>query len=118
MKIETPNSSSSSSVAKVKISNKKSKNKKIDHIETSLKESNRDLSPIKFKFGAVVALVLFIVFGLLNSLFDGKVVAKLPFKPFGIVMKMSDKGLHGDDVTNCSKPFLFQGEENDVVVPP
>ena len=108
MKIETPNSSSSSSIAKVKISNKKSKTKKINHIETSLKESSRDLSLIKFKSGAMVTLVLFIVFGLLNSLFEGKVVAKLPFKPFGIVMKMSHRGLHSDDVTNCSMPFLFQ----------
>ncbi|XP_030958614.1 calcium load-activated calcium channel homolog [Quercus lobata] len=118
MKTKTPNSSSSSSVAKVKISNKKSKNKKIDRIKTSLKESSRDLSLIKFKSSAVVALVLFIVFGLLNSLFDGKVMAKLSFKPFGIVMKMSDRGLHGDDVTDCSMPFLFQGEGNDDVVPP
>ena len=107
MKTETPNSLSSSSVAKVKISNKKSKTKKIDRVETSLKESSRDLSLIKFKSGVVVALVLFIVFGLLNSLFDGKVVAKLLFKPLRIVMKISDRGLHGDDVTNCSKPFLF-----------
>ncbi|KAM3690329.1 hypothetical protein ACB098_09G116300 [Castanea mollissima] len=108
MKTETPNSSSSSSsVAKVKISNKKSKTKKIDRVETSLKESSRDLSLFKFKSGAVVALVLFVVFGLLNSLFEGKVVAKLPFKPFGIVMKMSHRGLHGDDVTDCSMPFLY-----------
>ena len=106
MKTETPNSSSSS-VAKVKISNKKSKTKKIDRVETSLKESSRDLSLFKFKSGAVVALVLFVVFGLLNSLFEGKVVAKLPFKPFGIVMKMSHRGLHGDDVTDCSMPFLY-----------
>ena len=109
MKTETPNSSSSS-VAKVKISNKKSKTKKIDRVETSLKQSSRDLSLIKFKSGAVVALVLFIVFGLLNSLFEGKVVAKLPFKPFGIFMKMSHRGLHGDDVINCLMPFLFQVE--------
>ncbi|KAK1552674.1 hypothetical protein Q3G72_021377 [Acer saccharum] len=61
-----------------KISNKKSKTKKIDRVETSLKESSRDLSLFKFKFGAVVALVLFVVFGLLNSLFEGKVVGSWP----------------------------------------
>ncbi|KAH7554257.1 hypothetical protein JRO89_XS12G0146600 [Xanthoceras sorbifolium] len=44
----------------------------------AIKESSRDLSLFKFKSGAVVALVLFVVFGLLNSLFEGKVVAKLP----------------------------------------
>ncbi|GAY32705.1 calcium load-activated calcium channel [Citrus sinensis] len=97
MKIENP----------AKISTKKSKTKKIDRVETSLKESSRDLSLFKFKSGAVVALVLFVVFGLLNSLFEGKVVAKLPFKPFGIVMKMSHRGLQGDDATDCSMAFLY-----------
>ncbi|XWS59284.1 hypothetical protein CRYUN_Cryun08bG0108200 [Craigia yunnanensis] len=69
-----------------KLSNKKSKTKKIDRVETSLKESSRDLSLFKFKSGAVVALVLIVVFGFLNSLFEGKVLAKLPFKPIEIVI--------------------------------
>ncbi|KAF3442668.1 hypothetical protein FNV43_RR16584 [Rhamnella rubrinervis] len=86
---------------------KKSKTKKIDRVETSLKESSRDLSLFKFKSGAVVALVLFVVFGLLNSLFEGKAVAKLPFKPFGLLVKMSHRGLQGDDSTDCSMAFLY-----------
>lgn len=90
-----------------KINIKKSKTKKIDRVETSLKESSRDLSLFKFKSGGVVALVLFVVFGLLNSLFEGKVVAKLPFKPFGLVMKMSHRGLQGNDPTDCSMAFLY-----------
>ncbi|XP_050226349.1 uncharacterized protein LOC126676231 [Mercurialis annua] len=90
-----------------KIITKKSKTKKIDRVETSLKESSRDLSLFKFKSGAVVAFVLFIVFGLLNSLFEGKVVAKLPFSPIAIVRKMSHRGLQGDDATDCSMAFLY-----------
>jgi hypothetical protein len=34
-------------------------------------------------------------------------VAKLPFRPFGIVMKMSHRGLQGDDPTDCSMAFLY-----------
>ena len=90
-----------------KLNTKKSKTKKIDRVETSLKESSRDLSPFKFKSGGVVALVLFVVFGLLNSLFEGKVVAKLPFHPFGLLMKMSHRGLQGNDPTDCSMAFLY-----------
>ncbi|CAM8880229.1 hypothetical protein QQ045_020999 [Rhodiola kirilowii] len=86
---------------------KSSKVKKIDRFETTLKESNRDLSLFKFKSGAVVALVLFVVFGLLNSLFEGKPVAKLPFVPLRIVYKMSHRGLLGDDPTDCSMAFLY-----------
>lgn len=76
-------------------------------METSLKESNRDLSLFKFTSGAVVAIVLFVVFGLLNSLYDGKSVAKLPFVPLRIVQKMSRRGLSGDDPTDCSMAFLY-----------
>ncbi|XP_060177530.1 uncharacterized protein LOC132607536 [Lycium barbarum] len=89
------------------IQTKKSKTKKIDRVETSLKESTRDLSLFKFKSGFVVAVVLFMVFGFLNSLFEGKVVAKLPFIPFKIVQKMSHRGLPGDDMTDCSMAFLY-----------
>lgn len=98
MKTETPPNPSSL---------KKSKTKKIDRVESSLKESSRDLSLFKFKSGAVVALVLFVVFGLLNSLFEGKAVAKIPFVPIRLVQKMSHRGLQGDDATDCSMAFLY-----------
>ncbi|GMP87100.1 hypothetical protein CsSME_00039627 [Camellia sinensis var. sinensis] len=102
-KLETMKTDSNPS----KLSLKKSKTKKIDRVESSLKESSRDLSLFKFKSGAVVALVLFVVFGLLNSLFEGKAVAKLPFVPARIVQKMSHRGLQGDDPTDCSMAFLY-----------
>ncbi|XP_068658965.1 uncharacterized protein [Aristolochia californica] len=86
---------------------KSSKTKKIDRVESSLKESSRDLSLSKFKSGAVVAVVLFVVFGFLNSLFEGKAVAKLPFVPAGFVQKMSHRGIPGNDATDCSMAFLY-----------
>ncbi|KAK9105947.1 hypothetical protein Scep_022791 [Stephania cephalantha] len=100
-KLETMKSSTTDSATT------KSKTKKIDRVETSLKESSRDLSMSKFKSGGVVALVLFVVFGLLNSLFEGKAVAKLPFRPASLVQKMSHRGVSGDDVTDCSMAFLY-----------
>ncbi|KAL7595801.1 hypothetical protein Lser_V15G28695 [Lactuca serriola] len=86
---------------------KKSKAKKINRVETSLKDSSRDLSISKFKSGAVVALVLAVVFGVMNSLYEGKAVGKLPFVPVSIVQKMSHRGLRGDDPTDCSMAFLY-----------
>ncbi|XP_047336490.1 calcium load-activated calcium channel-like [Impatiens glandulifera] len=91
----------------MKTESKKSKIKKIDRVETTLNDSNRDLSLFKFKSGAVVAFVLFLVFGLLNSMFEGKSVAKLPFVPIPIVQKMSHRGLRGEDMTDCSMTFLY-----------
>lgn len=86
---------------------KKSKVKKMDRVENSLKESSRDLSFSKFKSGAVVAVVLVVVFGLLNSLFEGKAVAKLPFSPIPFIQRMSHRGLPGDDPTDCAMVFFY-----------
>ncbi|KAI5073060.1 hypothetical protein GOP47_0011073 [Adiantum capillus-veneris] len=87
-------------------SSKSSKVKKMDRLENSLKESSRDLSFAKFKSGGVVAIVLIVVFGLLNSLFEGKSVAKLPFSPVPFVQRMSHRGLHGDDPTDCAMNYV------------
>ncbi|KAM1474887.1 hypothetical protein ACFX2I_030849 [Malus domestica] len=97
-KLETTKTNSSFA-AKI---TKKSKTKKIGRIENKLKESNGDLSLFKFKSSVVIALVLFVVLGLLSSMFEGKIVAKLPFKPFGLVMKITHRGLQGEDATYCS----------------
>ncbi|XP_073277420.1 uncharacterized protein [Primulina huaijiensis] len=105
-KLETMKTSDATSVPSNLIK-KSSRTKKIDRVETSLKESSRDLSLFKFKSGAVVAMVLFMVFGLLNSLFEGKAVAKIPFTPIKLVQKMSHRGLLGDDMTDCSMAFLY-----------
>jgi len=88
-------------------SSNKAKSKKVDRYELSLKDSSRDLSLSKFKSGAVVALVLIVVFGLLSSLFEGKAIAKLPFHPIPLVQKMSHRGLPGEDPTDCSMVFLY-----------
>ena len=60
--------------------------KKIVCIKTSLKESSHDLSLFRFESDDIVTLVQF----------EGKVIAKLLFKPFGIVMKMCHLRLQGD----------------------
>ncbi|XP_074562700.1 uncharacterized protein LOC141819256 [Curcuma longa] len=88
-------------------SSSSSRAKKMDRVETSLKDATRDLSLSKFKSGGVVAAVLFIVFGILNSLFEGRAVAKLPFRPIPLVLKMSHRGLPGTDPTDCSMVFLY-----------
>ncbi|CAI5526323.1 unnamed protein product [Closterium sp. Naga37s-1] len=87
---------------------RKSASRKIGRFEQSLKDSNQALSRAKFQSGAVVAVTLLIVFGLLNSLFDCKPVARLPFVPFAFIQRnMSHRGLPGDDPTDCSMVFLY-----------
>ncbi|RLN38667.1 uncharacterized protein C2845_PM01G00180 [Panicum miliaceum] len=51
------------------------------------------------------ATVLFVVFGLLSTL--SRAAAKLPLAPVPLVQRMSHRGLHGNDPTDCSMVFLY-----------
>ena len=42
-----------------------------------------------------------------NSIFDGRVVAKLPFTPIYWIQGLSHRNLLGDDMTDCSSIFLY-----------
>lgn len=42
-----------------------------------------------------------------NSIFDGKVVAKLPFTPVSWIQGLSHRNLMGHDYTDCSFIFLY-----------
>ncbi|KAG0450424.1 hypothetical protein HPP92_020984 [Vanilla planifolia] len=107
--MKSPSSANDSAAPFLTASGRRSSSrvKKMDRVETSLKESTRDLSLSKFKSGFVVMVVLFVIYGLLNSMFEGRAVAKLPFSPVSIVLKMSHRGLRGDDPTDCSMAFLY-----------
>lgn len=89
------------------ISKQKSKDKKIARYDGLLKDSNRDMSLVKMKSIFAVGFTLVVLFGVLNSAYDGKVVAKLPFEPFPLVRNLSHRGLIGIDYTDCSMIFLY-----------
>ena len=42
-----------------------------------------------------------------NTIFDGKVVAKLPFEPIALLQGISHRNLMGSDYTKCSFIFLY-----------
>nr|AIW62606.1 hypothetical protein [Scytodes thoracica] len=42
-----------------------------------------------------------------NSIFDGRVVAKLPFIPVSWIQGISHRNLAGDDYSDCSFIFLY-----------
>lgn len=85
----------------------KSNKKKIDRFESSLKDANNSLFMSKIWVTLTLMMTLVLVFGLLNNLFDGKAVAKLPFKPLNLVKGITHRNLPGDDVTDCSMAFLY-----------
>jgi len=81
--------------------------KKIDREEEKLKNNNRDLSLVKMKSMLAIGFAFTALLGMFNSIFDGRVVAKLPFTPISWVQGLSHRNLPGDDYTDCSFIFLY-----------
>ena len=52
-------------------------------------------------------LVLFGFSRAFRSMFEGKVCIKIPFKPWGIITKISHGGLDTDDMSDGSYMFVY-----------
>jgi uncharacterized membrane protein (DUF106 family) len=85
----------------------KSLKRKLDREEERLKANNRDLSMAKMKSMFFVGFVFTTILGMFNSIFQGRVVAKLPFTPFSMIQNLSHRNLEGDDMSDCSFIFLY-----------
>ncbi|XP_046845445.1 calcium load-activated calcium channel-like [Xenia sp. Carnegie-2017] len=81
--------------------------KKIERVEEKLKSNNRDLSMVKMKSMFAIGFTFTALMGMFNSIFDGRVVAKLPFVPISWFQGLSHRNLHGSDYTDCSFIFLY-----------
>jgi len=84
-----------------------SQKKKIERVEEKLKNNNRDLSLVKMKSMFAIGFTFTALMGMFNSIFDGRVVAKLPFVPHSWLQGLSHRNLMGDDYTDCSFIFLY-----------
>uniref|UniRef100_A0A6B0V2C6 Calcium load-activated calcium channel n=1 Tax=Ixodes ricinus TaxID=34613 RepID=A0A6B0V2C6_IXORI len=101
--------------------------KKIEREEEKLKNNNRDLSLVnctfsqsktrpcfsnnvllvKMKSMFAIGFAFTALLSMFNSIFDGRVVAKLPFVPISWVQGLSHRNLTGEDYTDCSFIFLY-----------
>merc|ERR1711976_598715 len=81
--------------------------KKIERQEERLKNNNRDLSMVKMKSMFAIGVVFTALLSMFSSIFDGRVVAKLPFVPFSWIQGISHRNLMGGDYTDCSFIFLY-----------
>jgi len=85
----------------------KSAKKKLERQEEKLKTNNRDLSMVKMKSMLVIGFTFTALLSMFNSIFDGRVVAKLPFTPISWLQGISHRNLPGQDMTDCSFIFLY-----------
>ncbi|KAK3087819.1 hypothetical protein FSP39_011041 [Pinctada imbricata] len=88
-------------------SSDRSQKKKLERQEERLKNNNRDLSFVKMKSMFAIGFAFTALLSMFNSIFDGRVVAKLPFVPIGLLQGISHRNLGGDDYTHCSFIFLY-----------
>ncbi|KAK6038554.1 phenylalanine--tRNA ligase, B5 domain protein, partial [Cooperia oncophora] len=72
-----------------------------------LQATNRDMSMFKMKSMFAIGLAFTALLSTFNSIFDGRVVARLPFVPIGFLQGLSHRNLVGDDMRDCSFIFLY-----------
>lgn len=85
----------------------KQQKKKIEREEERLKNNNRDLSLVKMKSMFAIGFAFTALLSMFNSIFDGRVVARLPFMPISWIQGLSHRNLPGDDYTECSFIFVY-----------
>jgi len=81
--------------------------KKLEREEEKLKNNNRDLSFVKMKSMLAIGFAFTALLSMFNSIFDGRVVARLPFVPITWLQGISHRNLIGEDYTECSFIFLY-----------
>jgi len=85
----------------------KQQKKKIEREEDRLKHNNRDLSFVKMKSMFAIGFAFTALLSMFNNIFDGRVVARLPFLPLTWIQGLSHRNLPGDDYYDCSFIFLY-----------
>eukprot|EP01091_Cochliopodium_minus_P000749 TRINITY_DN10661_c0_g1_i2.p1 TRINITY_DN10661_c0_g1~~TRINITY_DN10661_c0_g1_i2.p1 ORF type:complete len:175 (-),score=26.06 TRINITY_DN10661_c0_g1_i2:86-610(-) len=77
---------------------------KLNEIKKAL---NSKLTWSNMKSGFFVTLIMIVLYGLLDSRFDGVVIAYLPFEPIPLIRSISHRNLIGNDFYQCSMTFFY-----------
>lgn len=81
--------------------------KKVKQQENELKYKSFDMMKTKMISMFIIGLFTVFFISLFSGLFQGIVVAKLPFVPFKLISGMSHRGILSNDLTDCSFIFLY-----------
>lgn len=75
------------------------------HVNLIQAQLSTNLSLKHFRFFTGFAFTALL--SMFNSIFDGRVVARLPFTPISWIQGLSHRNLSGTDYTECSFIFLY-----------
>eukprot|EP01029_Cantina_marsupialis_P027645 TRINITY_DN773128_c0_g1_i1.p1 TRINITY_DN773128_c0_g1~~TRINITY_DN773128_c0_g1_i1.p1 ORF type:complete len:181 (-),score=39.48 TRINITY_DN773128_c0_g1_i1:253-795(-) len=81
--------------------------KSIEKLENELKKTKQQMSGIRMKSMFFLSGTMITLLSIMNSIFEGVVVARLPFMPFGLVQGLSHRNLYGTDFYDCSMTFIY-----------
>lgn len=85
----------------------KGKEKKASMLEKQVEQTNRDLNLFRMRSNLATAIMHMVTFFYIKSSYDGMVVARLPFQPFGFVRSLSHRNIEGDDFCECGVIFVY-----------
>src|SRR5690606_19083097 len=71
-------------------------------------DANRDMNFSKMLSMMAVGFTLILLYTVLNSHFNGRIVARLPFEPYGPVRSISYRSLEGNyEPSDCSFALIY-----------
>ena len=76
-------------------------------LEERKKVLDQRMNSFKMKSMFAVSVVMISFMAFLNSIYEGRVVAKLPFLPVSLVASLTHRTLPGEDMYDCSLTFLY-----------
>jgi calcium load-activated calcium channel len=82
--------------------NAKKQEKRLADADARLKELQQKQSMSKMWSMILMPVFLMSVLSIVNSMYQGHAVARLPFEPFGMMQRLSHRGLMGSDMQECS----------------
>ncbi|PVU93936.1 hypothetical protein BB561_002935 [Smittium simulii] len=98
-KLELEEADSSSNVTKQK--------RKIAQVKAQLELYAKESSTIQLRALLISSVLQFFFMYIIGSVYENRVIAKLPFTPMYFFQGFTHRGLEGEDFTQCSALFVF-----------
>jgi uncharacterized membrane protein (DUF106 family) len=84
-----------------------SQTKKLQRQEEQLRQIGKEFSTIQIKSSIITGIFMLLVSAVLNRLYRGIVMVKLPFNPIWPIKTMTHRGLQTADFTDGSAFFVY-----------
>lgn len=87
---------------------KAAKQKKIDKLDKAIKQQMaKELGGVRMKQTFLTAGILLLLFRMTTTWYGGHIIAKLPFVPFSLLAKVSQRGIETPAANDCGVAFIY-----------